>query len=104
MKRISKHGRAENATGKCREVFKPDALVNLKKDGGIGFASANALGPVGRETCHMGHCMIVDNQGVMRAQIPGTPILEHQQDRMVHARLNFAPRRTPFASDFDASG
>jgi predicted amidohydrolase len=54
-----------------------------------GFASANALGPVGHQTCHQGHCMIVDNQRVMRAQIPGTIVLEHMQDQMVHARLEF---------------
>ena len=33
--------------------------------------------------------MIVDNQQVMRAQIPGTIVLEHMQDQMVHARLDF---------------
>jgi hypothetical protein len=54
-----------------------------------GFASANALGPVGHQTCHQGHCMIVDNQRVMRAQIPGTIVLEHMQDQMVHALLAF---------------
>jgi hypothetical protein len=54
-----------------------------------GFASANALGPVGNQTCHQGHYMIVDNQRVMRAQIPGTIVLEHMQDQMVHARLEF---------------
>jgi len=54
-----------------------------------GFASANALGPVGHQTCHQGHCMIVDNQRVMRAQIPGTIVLEHMQDQMVHSRLDF---------------
>lgn len=40
-------------------------------------------------TCHMGHCMIVDNRGVMRTQLPGTPVLEHQQDLMTHAVLQF---------------
>ena len=54
-----------------------------------GFASANALGPVGHQTFHQGHCMIVDNQRVMRAQIPGTIVLEHMQDQMVHAVLAF---------------
>ena len=47
------------------------------------------IGPVGERTCHVGHCMIVDNRGVMHAQIPGTPVLEHQQDRMTHAKIAF---------------
>ncbi|MDA0323054.1 MAG: carbon-nitrogen hydrolase family protein [Verrucomicrobia bacterium] len=54
-----------------------------------GFAAANALGPVGRQTCHQGHCMIVDKHLVMRAQAAGTIVLEHQQDQMVHAVLDF---------------
>ncbi len=54
-----------------------------------GFASANPLGPVGEETCHQGHCMIVDANRVLRAQIPGTNVLEHMQDQMVHVELHF---------------
>jgi len=37
----------------------------------------------------MGHCIIMDNDGTLRAQIPGTLIIEHQQDQMVHANLTF---------------
>jgi hypothetical protein len=33
--------------------------------------------------------MIVDNQRVMRAQIPGTIVLECMQEQMVHACLDF---------------
>jgi hypothetical protein len=69
-------------------VFKTEAILS-RKDCPGGFTSANALGPVGRRTCHQGHCMIVDNNRVMRAQIPGTIVLEHQQDQMIHARLRF---------------
>ena len=66
-------------------VFNPAAILDLSNNHGLGFASANAMGPVGTRTCHMGHCMIVDSRGVMRAQLPGTPVLEHQQDQMTHA-------------------
>lgn len=71
-------------------VFKPQALLDVAECPATGFTSANALGPVGRQTCHQGHCMIVDNQRVMRAQIPGTLVLEHQQDQFIHAALTFA--------------
>lgn len=70
-------------------VCNTSGIVDLSENQGIGFASANALGPVGRRTCHMGHCMIADNRGILRAQIPGTPVLEHQQDRMVDALIAF---------------
>ncbi len=70
-------------------VFNTQAFLDDKECPNTGFASANALGPVGIQTCHQGHCMIVDNQHVMRAQIPGTIVLEHMQDQMVHAVLNF---------------
>lgn len=33
--------------------------------------------------------MIVDNEGVMRAQIPGMIVLEHQQAQLTHAELRF---------------
>ena len=55
-----------------------------------GFAAANAMGFDGRGVTHMGHCIIVDNHRVLRAQIPGTNVIEHHQDQMVHAVLNFA--------------
>lgn len=70
-------------------VFKTEAILDGKECPYTGFAAANALGPVGKRTCHQGHCMIVDNQRVMRAQIPGTIVLEHMQDQMIHALLNF---------------
>jgi len=70
-------------------VFNTNAILNKTKCPYTGFTSANALGPVGRQTCHQGHCMIVDNDRVMRAQIPGTIVLEHMQDQMIHAQLNF---------------
>lgn len=70
-------------------VFNTQAILDDKECPNTSFASANALGPVGAQTCHQGHCMIVDNQHVMRAQIPGTIVLEHMQDQMVHAVLNF---------------
>lgn len=71
------------------KVFKTQAILSAKECRCTGFTSANALGPVGKQTCHQGHCMIVDNNSVMRAQIPGTIIFEHQQDQMIHAVLNF---------------
>ncbi len=81
-------GRQKYADNRPR-VFNTQPILDLSDNRGLGFASANALGPVGRQTCHQGHCMIVDNRGVMRAQIPGTIVLEHMQDQMVHAKLNF---------------
>jgi predicted amidohydrolase len=70
-------------------VFITNAILDETKCPHTGFTAANALGPVGRQTCHQGHCMIVDNDRVMRAQIPGTIVLEHMQDQMIHAQLNF---------------
>ena len=70
-------------------VFNTLAFLSAAECPQTGFTSANALGPVGRQTCHQGHCMIVDNQRVMRAQITGTIVLEHQQDQFIHAALNF---------------
>lgn len=81
-------GRAKYVENRPR-VFNTAAILDEKECPFTGFASANALGPVGRQTCHQGHCMIIDNQRVMRAQIPGTIVLEHMQDQMVHAQLTF---------------
>jgi len=80
-------GRQKYETNRPR-VFNTCAILEAK-DCPVGFTSANALGPAGRQTCHQGHCMIVDGQRVMRAQIPGTIVLEHMQDQMIHAELNF---------------
>lgn len=81
-------GRAKYVANRPR-VFKTEAILDEKDCPHTGFTSANALGPVGRNTCHQGHCMIVDNRRVMRAQIPGTIVLEHMQDQMIHAQLQF---------------
>jgi predicted amidohydrolase len=81
-------GRKAYETNRPR-VFKTEAILDEKECPDTGFTAANALGPVGRQTCHQGHCMIVDNQRVMRAQIPGTIVLEHQQDQLIHADLTF---------------
>lgn len=53
------------------------------------FASANALGHDGGQVTNLGHCMIVDRFGTVRAQIPGTIVTEHQQDQMVHQVLTW---------------
>lgn len=74
------------------KVFNTEAILRKKECRQTGFTSANALGPVGKQTCHQGHCMIVDNNRVMRAQISGTIVLEHQQDQMIHAALTFPGR------------
>ncbi|MFW5923723.1 MAG: carbon-nitrogen hydrolase family protein [Planctomycetota bacterium] len=82
----------EAYTKNRKQVFKPEPILPEEECPNTGFAAANALGRAGKSTCHQGHCMIVDNRGVMRAQIPGTNVLEHQQDRMIHARLSFPER------------
>ena len=81
-------GRARYVENRPR-VFKTEAILDENECPFTGFMSANALGLAGRKTCHQGHCMIVDNRRVMRAQIPGTIVLEHMQDQMIHARLSF---------------
>jgi predicted amidohydrolase len=55
----------------------------------LAFAAANALGFDGKKMHHMGHCLIADTFGTLRAQIPGTLIMEHQQDQMVHCVVHF---------------
>jgi predicted amidohydrolase len=85
---LTPEGRKAYETNRPR-VFKTEAILDEKECPNAGFTAANALGPVGRQTCHQGHCMIVDNQHVMRAQITGTIVLEHQQDQMIQAKLNF---------------
>ena len=85
---LTEEGRRKNAENRPR-VFKTEAIVTGDDSSVKSFVSANALGPVGEATCHQGHCMIVDQDGVVRAQMPGTIVLEHQQDQMIHASLNF---------------
>ena len=70
-------------------VFLPQAILSAEDCPVSGFASANAMGFDGRNITHMGHCLIVDNHRILRAQLPGTLILEHLQDAMVHAELSF---------------
>ncbi len=70
-------------------VFLAQAMLTEKECPHCGFAAANAMGYDGRSVTHMGHCLIVDNHRVLRAQIPGTLILEHLQEQMVHAQLTF---------------
>ena len=69
-------------------TFIADAIVDPGR-WHTGFTSANAMGPDGRGITHQGHCIITDRQNIMRAQLPGTIILEHQQDAFVHAELTF---------------
>ncbi len=89
---LTPEGRRRYKENRLR-VFNTEAIVEGDSCCIKGFASANALGPVGVQTCHQGHCMIVDANGVMRAQIPGTIMLEHQHDQMIHAVLNFRRNR-----------
>jgi predicted amidohydrolase len=85
---LTEAGRTRYAENRPR-VFNTQAILTEKECPDTGFTSANALGPAGAETCHQGHCMIVDNRRTMRAQIPGTIVLEHMQDQMIHAELTF---------------
>jgi predicted amidohydrolase len=79
-------GRQRYADNRPR-VFNTQAILS---DCNLGpFASANAMGYDGYYACHQGHCMIVDRNRVLRAQIPGTIVLEHLQDQMAHAQLTF---------------
>lgn len=68
-------------------VFNTQAILTEANLGP--FASANAMGYDGYFACHQGHSMIIDRNLVMRAQIPGTIVLEHLQDQMAHAVLMF---------------
>ena len=86
---LTEEGRKKYTENRPR-VFLTEAILSEKHCAYTGFTACNALGPVGKRTCHQGHCMIVDNHRVMRAQIPGTIVLEHMQDQMIHAELSFA--------------
>ncbi|GAG06472.1 unnamed protein product, partial [marine sediment metagenome] len=88
---LTPEGRSSYEKNRPR-VFKAEAILGEKECPHTGFASANALGPVGKQTYHQGHCMIVDNQRVVRAQIPGTNVIEHMRDQMIHAELEFVER------------
>ncbi len=70
-------------------VFNTDAVVAEVREHRLGWTTCNAMGRAGANTCHQGHSMIVDNNGLMRAQMPGTIVLEHQEDALIHATLTF---------------
>ena len=76
-------------TANLPRVFNTDAVNAEARRHGQGFTACNAMGRVGANTCHQGHAMIVDNSGLMRAQHPGTIVLDHQHDTLIHARLAF---------------
>ncbi|MGD0089680.1 MAG: carbon-nitrogen hydrolase family protein [Planctomycetota bacterium] len=86
----SEDGRARYAEDR-KKVFRAEAVHPPEPQWPTAFASANALGYDGATDrgWHRGHCMIVDRHGIVRAQIPGTCVIEHQHDQMVHARLVF---------------
>lgn len=84
----SQSGRAKYERTR-KHVFRPQAILTKEDCPYTGFASANAMGPVGSTNFHQGHCMIVDNSRVVRAQIPGTTIREHAQDQLICVKLNF---------------
>ena len=69
-------------------VFKAETFMG-GGDKQMAFASANALGHDGGSVTNLGHCMIVDRFGTVRAQIPGTIVKEHQQDQMVNQVLSW---------------
>jgi predicted amidohydrolase len=70
-------------------VYLKDAFVDESRRP-LGFCAANAMGFDGKKMHHMGHCIIADAYGTLRAQLPGTLIIEHQQDQMVHTVVTFA--------------
>ncbi len=70
-------------------VFNTDAVLTEVREHGLGWTACNAMGRAGANTCHQGHSMIVDNSGLMRAQMPGTIVIEHQEDTLIHATLTF---------------
>lgn len=78
--------RYERLRGK---VFDPRHIQDPGSEHVCGFASANALGDDGAGTHHMGHCMIVDDAGVLLAQIPGNPVSAFKFDQLAHAVVGF---------------
>ncbi len=70
-------------------VFLPDAFDPKFAEWGSALVTANALGPAGAATCHQGHCVIVDNMGVLRAQAVGTIVREHMHEQLINAVLHF---------------
>ena len=84
----------KTAEGKLRyidnrpRVCLPHALVP-SHEFEIAIATANALGDDGAFMTHQGHCVIVDQNRVLRAQIQGTIVVDHFLDQMTHAVLYF---------------
>lgn len=70
-------------------VYRGEAILSEHPVVPCSYSACNALGPVGKRTCHQGHCTIVDRFRVVRAQIPGTNVLEHMQDQMIQCELSF---------------
>lgn len=70
-------------------VCLPDAFDPKFSEWGSALVTANALGPAGIATCHQGHCIIVDNCGVLRAQAVGTIVREHMHAQLINAVLHF---------------
>ena len=55
----------------------------------VAKAYANSLGDDGAFMTHPGHCLIVDRNRIVRAQINCTNVVEHFLDQMIHAVLYF---------------
>ena len=51
--------------------------------------ACNALGRIGEQTYHRGHCSIVDNFGVLRVQVTGTNVREHLNPQLISAVLTW---------------
>lgn len=54
---------------------------------GRAFASANAMGEQGGGLWSMGHCLVVDRRGCLRAQLEGIPVIEHMAPALAWADL-----------------
>jgi hypothetical protein len=84
----TEEGRKRYAENRPR-VFLPGPFHEPSCLPHAGLAAVNALGPAGKETCHQGHGLIFDTNQVIRAQMQGTIVLEHQQDQMIHSVIEF---------------
>jgi len=51
--------------------------------------TSNAMGRAGERTCHQGHCIILDNFGVLRTQVTGTIVREHLNPQIISAVLTW---------------
>ena len=76
---------AENRTHVCM----PGPFDESFAKWGSAFVSCNAVGPMGANTCHQGHCMIVDRHGILRAQCTGTNVREFMHEQLINAVLEF---------------